>query len=184
MIFRSLFVIAAVAAVAGAGTYAWFTSQATITGSTFSTGTMNLKVDANSDPAGVNWVKSFAAPGGYLAKLYPGFSDNQIIDIYNQGDVDGVATIKFDVVDGTWSALGDNLNFTVYYDGTDTSTFGDAIASGSLAAWNHNTYTLGNLDKGKIGQVKIVWSVPTSAGNDIQGKSVAVDTTFGLEQAQ
>jgi len=53
-----------------------------------------------------------------------------------------------------------------------------------LSAWNHNTYNLGALPAGQIASVKIVWEVPASAGNDIQGKSVTLNTTFGLEQVR
>jgi len=32
-------------------------------------------------------------------------------------------------------------------------------------------------------KVAILWQVPTSAGNDIQGDSVSFDITFRIEQA-
>lgn len=184
MIFRSLFVIAAVAAIAGGATFAYFSDTATLSNSTFSAGTLDIQID--KDPSSTNqvWSNGFNAPANYLSKLFPGFTDKQVIDIINVGSVNGNATIKLDVVDGTWSALGDNLKFTVYYDATNSGTFGNAIATGLLSAWNHNTYNLGALPAGQIASVKIVWEVPASAGNDIQGKSVTLNTTFGLEQVR
>jgi predicted ribosomally synthesized peptide with SipW-like signal peptide len=189
-IIKSLLVITAVAAVAGGATYAYFSSQATVLGSTFSAGTMDIKVDANPNPDFQQWESSFTVPSDYFVKnLYPGYPAKgehnwQVLDIKNDSTVDGNATIKFDVTSWSTSAMGDDLNFTVYYDG-ENNGFGDnptAIASGSLAEWNHNVYSLGVLSANKIASVKIVWSVPASAGNEIQGASVILDTTFGLDQ--
>lgn len=191
-IFLSLAVIGlTIAGVAGA-TVAYYNSSASVLGSTFSAGAMNLKIDANPSPSFYNWQSTFPAPAGFpvgSTNLMPGSHGEQIIDIKNEGLVPGYATIKFDAT--LWSALGDNLNITVYYDGDHNGTFdASPIASGTLAAWNHNTYTLGAMTgvtddpayPGYLASVKIEWSVPTSAGNDIQGKSVVIDTTFGLEQ--
>lgn len=191
-ILKSLVIVVAVAAVAGGATWSYFSDTAAITGNTFSTGTLDLVIDSNPSSSVYTWSDGFANPVDPFAKVQPGSTGSQILDIKNVGDVDGIATIKFDTT--TWSALGDNLYFTVSYDANHDGTFETAVASGSLAAWNHNTYTLGAITSsattdgtptaylGKIASVKIDWSVPTSAGNNIQGKSVKIDTVLGLEQ--
>jgi len=181
-IVKSLLIVVAVAAIAGGATWAYWTGSATLTGSTFSAGSLDLKIDSDSRSDFANFVDTFAAPSGYLDKLYPGATGSQIIDIKNVGTIDGSTTIKFDVVDGTWSRLGDYLNFTVSYDPNDNNNF-TVVTSGPLTAWNHNTYQLGQLLAGKIGQVKIDWSVSTAAGNDVQNTSIKIDTTFGINQA-
>ena len=51
------------------------------------------------------------------------------------------------------------------------------------AGKDQKTYTLGPIiGTDKIASVKIVWLVPASAGNDIQGDSVTIDTEFGVNQ--
>lgn len=181
-IFRSFFIIAAVAAIAGVGTYSWFTSQASITGSTFSTGTLDLKVDDNSLGSVQHWVKTFAAPHDYLTNLKPGDDGEQIIDIKNEGTIDGVnATIQLNAT--AWSALGDYLIFTISYKAEEAGTW-TPVTTGTLAQFQGNTYTLGDLAASKVGNVKIDWLVSTSAGNGVQGQSVIIDTVFGLEQVK
>jgi predicted ribosomally synthesized peptide with SipW-like signal peptide len=170
-----------------AATVAYFSDTAAITGNTFSSGTLDLKIDANPSGATYQWEDGFANSTPF-ANLFPGSHGEQIIDIKNVGTVAGSATIKFDAT--TWSALGDNLYFTVYYDGNHDGVFDSAIATGSLAAWNHNTYVLGPITgtpddgtgTGTLASVKIAWDVPTSAVNNIQGQSVTIDAVFGLEQ--
>jgi len=179
-----------VAGVAGA-TMAYYKSSASVLGSTFSADTMNLKIDSDPSSSVYSWSSGFPAPDGFpvgAKNIIPGSQGEQIIDLKNEGSVPGNATIQFDAT--AWSALGDNLNLAVYYDGNHDGTFETTVASGTLAAWNHNTYNLGGMtgatddvnNPGSLASVKIVWSVPASAGNNIQGTSVTVDTVFGLEQ--
>jgi predicted ribosomally synthesized peptide with SipW-like signal peptide len=171
-------------------TVAYFNDTAAITGSTFSAGTLNLKIDSDPNPSFYNWSDGFTNPYAYT-NLKPGSSGQQILDIKNWGTVGGYATIQLNAT--TWSALGDNLVFTISFDSDNDESAGWAtVASGTLAQFAGNTYTLGNFtgnanntDGGLTGQkasVKIEWSVPTSAGNNIQGQSVVIDTVFGLEQ--
>jgi predicted ribosomally synthesized peptide with SipW-like signal peptide len=203
-IMLSLAVIAIVAVGAIGATRAYFSSTATMSGNTFTAGTMALKIDQNVIGGTQNWVDSFNTQSttfrdqftqeqwtAFLNKsaldmsnLYPGITKEQIMDIKNVGTVNGVATIKFDTT--TWNALGDNLIFTVYYNSTSTSTdagsFGNAVVTGTLGELNNHVYTLGNIDASKQGSVKIVWTVPTSANDTIQGLTIGLNTTFGLTQ--
>jgi predicted ribosomally synthesized peptide with SipW-like signal peptide len=195
-IILSLAVIAVVAVVAVGATRAYFSDTVVASGNTFTSGTLSLKVD--NDPSGdvYNWVGSFSTPLNPFNSIKPGDKGEQIVDIKKVGSVDGNATIKFDVT-SPWNALPDNLNFVVTYDANHDGTFETPVASGPLTAWNHNTYILGPITSsettdgtsghtytGKIASVKIVWSVPTTAGNNIQGQSIILDTTFGLNQVQ
>lgn len=49
---------------------------------------------------------------------------------------------------------------------------------------------LGNNDQNggdvnhKLASVKIEWSIPGTAGNDIQGRNIEVDTIIGFDQDQ
>lgn len=204
-IVKSLAIIVGVVAIAGGATYAYLNDTAAINGSTFSAGTMDLRIDKNPASDIYAWSDGFTINSSYasylgttyenllqrfgLSNLKPGDTKHQVIDIINVGGIDGYATIKFDKI--TDSDLANNLNFTVYFKGDhDAADWGNSIASGPLSAWN-GTYTLGEITDqsadyggttGKVASVKIEWSVPTSAENNIMGDSVVVNTTFGLEQ--
>lgn len=203
-IFKSLAIITAVVAIAGGGTYALWSDSATITGSTFSAGTMNLMIDRNPIDTQYDWAEGFAitevaGASNMLKNLYPGYPANnernfQVIDII---DVDGTvpnstATIKFNRTSGT-DEMASSLKLRVYFD-AENNGFGDDLTPLYDAPLSHYTgvYTLGEIDNtvetlgnqtGKAASVKIEWYVPTSAGNEIQGDSVTVDTTFGLQQS-
>lgn len=209
-IFKSLAIITAVVAIAGGGTYALWTDSATITGSTFSTGTMNLKIDRNGDPYQYAWSDGFhindviglptGMPANLFKNLYPGYPANQehnwqVIDIM---DVDGTvpnseATIKFEQTSGS-AELANDLRIRVYFDANndgfkdaENTALYDAPLSGYTGVYSLGRITsnvinnLGGLN-GKPASVKIEWYVPASAGDNIQGKSVTVNTILGLQQ--
>lgn len=188
-IVLSLAVIAIVGVVAVGVTRAYFSDTAVVTGNSFTAGTMAIQIDSDPSSTTYAWSDGFTNPANPFANVVPGDTGEQIVDIRNLGNVDGVATIQFDTT--AWSALGDNLNFTVTYDGNHDGTFETAVASGPLTTWNHNVYTLGMItgpkdadsQSGRMASVKIEWSVPTTAGNNIQGQSITLNTTFGLTQA-
>jgi predicted ribosomally synthesized peptide with SipW-like signal peptide len=192
--------------VAGSATYAYFSSTATMSGNTFTAGTMALKIDDNIGGT-PNWVSGFDITSDQfkndnsanwhndqtawntflkafgLSDLYPGMPvRTQELDIKNDGTVDGFATIKIDAMAWSTSTMGDDLNFAVYYDASGAKNNYHLVDSGSLSAWNHNVHQLGSLNAGNIGNVVINWSVPASAGNEIQGATASVNTTFGLNQ--
>ena len=197
MIFRSLFVIAAVAAIAGAGTYSLWNSQASITGNTFSAGTMDIKIDSNLSSSGFTWVSTFENTLAKFSNLYPGFTSEPMdIDIRNIGTIDGKVTFDISRTAGV-NELSDNLRFNVYYDehlSQEAGTFGTPIIKGAtlsqILTWD--PILLGDLaaapdgsttpDGTKIATVRIVWYVPTSAGNNIQGDSVTLNMIVGLNQ--
>lgn len=188
-ILLSLSLIAVVAVVAVTATRAYFSDTVTVSGNTFTSGTLDLKVDSDPQGSVYAWQDSFTNTYNPFSNIKPGDTGEQIVDIKNVGSIDGNATIKFDVT-SAWNALPDNLYFKVYFDGNHDGIFDSTpIAEGYLTAWNHNTYNLGQMTgapesgtTGKVSSVKIVWSVPTSAGNNIQGTSIVLDTTFGLVQ--
>ncbi|HOX10516.1 MAG TPA: SipW-dependent-type signal peptide-containing protein [Candidatus Moranbacteria bacterium] len=195
MIFRSLFVIAAVAAVAGVGTYALWTSQASVTGNTFSTGTMNLYIDADQAGSGFDWqptVTGIALPD----YLYPGYRGEQILDLRNKGSVNGNVTFDINRT-SNYNELSSNLKFDVYYNthvaNASNVWGGRAIVGKTLSELITLAPTvLGNLPPtgegsfdattDTIGSVKVVWYVDTSAGNEIQGDQATFDVVFGLSQ--
>jgi len=204
MIFRSLFVIAAVAAIAGGATFAYYSDSDKITGNTFSAGGMDLKIDKHVDRNEFIWSNTFYS-GEKISGLYPGYPFNseknwQIIDIRNVGVVDGMVT--FDINRTTdFNELSSNLKFSVYYNEHNA----DSGLPHDSDGWSRKIYkksiselissdpiTLGRLtadgtdinDAKNIASVKIEWFVNPEAGNEIQGKSATLDVVFGLEQVR
>ncbi len=191
-ILKSLFIVAAVAAVAGGATYAWFSDAETITGSTFSSGSMALKIDKNPSSLEYDWSDGFAAPAGFPVggtNIKPGSTGEQILDIMNEGGIDGYATIDLNRT-SEWSDLAGKLNFRVYFDGNHDGIFEDTGLNGTVDQYTQ-AYNLGAITgtaedgaAGALASVKIVWSVPTSAGNEIQGDSITLNVVLGLNQVQ
>jgi predicted ribosomally synthesized peptide with SipW-like signal peptide len=192
-ILLSLGVIAIVAVGAIGATRAYFSDTATVSGSTITAGTLDLKVDSNLSGGTQEWSDGFSSPVTF-ANLAPGFSQSQTVDIQKQGSVDGQASIRFHLtankdktVSGDWSgSLAQNMRVKVSYAPNNTD-FGGVLYDYTLAEFHANTnqLLLGAITgSDKIASVKLEWYIPTSAGNDIQGDSLTVDTIFGLAQNQ
>lgn len=192
-IVKSLSIIMAVVAVVAGGTYAAYHKEASLTGATYSADSMDIKIDTDARPDTYEWGSTLAAPnlfGSPLGsnKVKPGSTGEQIVDILRQGEVDGNATIKFHVAQDT--PLYHNMDFVVKFDKNHDGSFETDVASGPLTSWNNNVYSMGKIEGnqadgisyGKIASVKIMWSVPATAGNEIMGESVVIDAIFGLDQ--
>jgi hypothetical protein len=207
-IIASLAIIAVVGVGVIGATRAYFSDSATISGTTFSAGTMNIQVD--KDPRGSaqvwsdgfdlssddykNWINTTIGTGAYdtlisqmaLTNLKPGDTKEQIIDIKNVGSLDGNATIDLNRT-SEWSNLAGKMTFKVTYDDDadgvfDDGTYGVTGLNGTVDQFVSIPYVLGSLASNGVASVKIVWSVPTDAENEIMGDSVTVNTVFGLEQ--
>ena len=182
-ILLSLAVIAIVAIGAIGATRAYFSDTAAISGNTFTAGTMNLKIDADPSSSVYQWEDGFAAPADMFTNLYPGYTSQQIIDIMSVGTVGGVATFDMNRT-SAWSDLAGVLNFHVYYDAEHDGSFIDTGLNGTVDAFN-GPYNLGAIASAdKMASIKIVWTIPTSAGNEIQADGVTFDATFGLDQVK
>lgn len=188
-ITKSLAIILAVVAIAGVGTYALYSDTETITGSTFSADPMYLKIDSDPSSSSYVWSDGFANTLNPFAKVKPGSTGEQIIDIENVGDIRGNATFDLQRT-SDWSNLADALNFHIYFDGNHDGNFDDTGLNGTVDQFA-GPYTLGEIignsadtdvPDGKVASVKIKWSVPSSAGNEIMGDSVVINTVFGLNQ--
>lgn len=194
-IIKSLLVVVAVAAVAGGATYAYFSDSVTVSGNTISAGTLDLRVDSNPLDTAYTWSNDFPSPLPAFSNLKPGDNlGHQIIDIKNMGNITGDASIRLQRTSSPDNELPANINVAISFDGDHDGTFGeeagDKSYSFTLADFyaNPNQLTLGRItgtsddSVGNIASVKIEWSVPASAGNDIQGDSTTMNAIFGLEQ--
>ena len=185
-IILSLSLIAVVGVVAFGATRAYFSSTASITGNTFSAGSLDLKVDQNPSSGTQDWVSSFDS-GATFTDLYPGAVDHYpgAVDVKNVGTVDGTLNIKIHRT-SAWSDLVNNLKFRIYYtnDAGVTNVYDSSLLKVNklLSDADNIVYTLGSLPADTVGHVGVEWAVPTSAGNEIQGDSVTISVTFGLDQ--
>jgi predicted ribosomally synthesized peptide with SipW-like signal peptide len=207
-IFKSLAIITAVVAIAGGGTYALWYDTATLSGVTYSSDSLDLKIDSNSLSGEQTFVDNFSAPGTF-ANLKPGDKDNQIIDIQKIGGVAGYASIKFVLKsndenslispetlmgdtytpDSIWDGeLAQNIKIKISYDpDNDEGVSYTQIGSEHTLAELHS---LGDIKLGKItstsgiASVKIEWEIPSDANNKIMTDSAMFDVVFGLSDQE
>lgn len=186
-----------VAALAGAGTFAYFSDTETSTGNSFTAGILDLKVDGEDDPNVSTYLE--------VGNVAPGDSDEVTINLANAGTIDGTATIHIiGVADDDVSSnepelaagdlpddpentedgeLCDNLYLVITADLDGDGAFETAVAEGYRSAIECETFTIGALDGGGTIAVKIAWSVDDEVGNIIQSDECVFDIEFGLNQA-
>lgn len=205
-IVKSLAIIVAVVAVAGGATYAWQQQTETISGITYSSGSQDLKIDSNKSSTAQTWSDSFDTGVEFdKTGLKPGDNGEQIIDIKNIGDNNGTASIRLDLTanaentilnpettagddTGADGELDENMRVKISYQAYNTGNFVQ-LYDYTLAQYeaNHNLLTLGAIGHGTdsdlngIASVKLEWSVPTSASNQIMTDSIEINVIFGLE---
>lgn len=166
-ILISILAIALVAAFVGVGVYAEFTDTETSTTNSFTAGTLNLTVDDLEGASVPVYITE--------TELKPGDNNSAApvsISLDNIGSIAGNLTIK---CDATGSAeLAGEIDVTID-DGTVSvtkklSAWASAEAFGAISAKGTKTVTM-------------VWSLPGSAGDNIQGDGVTFSIEFKLVQA-
>ena len=208
-IIKSLAIIAFVAAVAIGGTYAWLQQTETISSITYSTASLDLKIDSYPDPAKKSWVDSFDTQGAFnKTGLKPGLSGEQIIDIQSLGDIGTKASIRLSLTsnaengvigpetaagdtpdNGQWDGeLAQNIRVKISYDGNNDGGFDSPAYDYTLAEYhaNPNQLLLGEVTgpdttTSRIASVKLEWSIPADADNKIMTDSAGINVIFGLE---
>jgi predicted ribosomally synthesized peptide with SipW-like signal peptide len=186
-IIASLATMLVVGAAAVGGTLAYFSDTATISGNTFTAGTMAIQIDSDSSSGSYNWSDGFNNPNNPFANVKPGDSGHQVLDIKSAGTVGGVASIRFQRTSTPNNELPANMNIVVTFDGDHNGNFDSTGLSYTLAEFyaNPNQLPLGAITSSDgIASVRIDWSVPSTAGNDIQGDSTTMNVIFGLDQVQ
>lgn len=186
--------------IIGGGTFAYFSDTETSVSNTLTAGTLDLNINGG-DIAVTTLSVSDVAPGD-------SGSDNSTLA--NIGSLLGELDISTTEVTNTPGAggteyeggsgeLGANAELAMYID-VDQS--GDWSAGDIGLKTDNTTYThptaldyaifdnyaslswdaTENLSASASDDFRMLWQVPTGAGNDIQGDSVSVNITFVLEQ--
>jgi spore coat-associated protein N len=185
----------------GGGTWAYFSDTETSANNTLAAGTLDLNIDGGNT-AVTTFSVSNKAPGdsgsgsNVLANVgsLPGELDIAFSEVTNtagsggtefeggSGELGGAALLAVFVdvdSDGTWSSgdIGLKADGTKY--NHPTALDYASVDSYSEATWdNVETMAVSASDK-----IMVMWQIPTTAGNEIQGDSLSVDITFTLEQA-
>lgn len=119
---RACLSLGVVAALATTGTFAYWTGSATVTGTTFQTGTLDLQV--NNTEALTNTSGTLSIPTG----MAPGNSSAQVLTLKNNGSV----PLK-------WTLSGVVTNAAFNGELTVTVTTGSVVGSGSTATCSGTT---------------------------------------------
>ena len=189
-----------VIALVGAGTWAYFSDTESSTNNSLTAGTLDLTVDGGNTA-----VTTFSVTG-----KAPGDSGSGSTTLANAGNLSGELDVTFSAITNTGGSSGEfgdsngNLGavaqIAVYVDvdSSDTWTSGDIGLKSDGTTYNHPTaldyavidnYGSDNFDAVETiaasasDNFVVMWQVPTSAGNNIQGDSVSFNVTFTLEQA-
>jgi len=189
-----------VIAFVGAGTWAYFSDTEGSTNNSLTAGTLDLTADGGDTP-----VTTFAVTG-----KAPGDSGSGSTTLANAGNLNGELDITFSAITntgGTGGEFGDSngnlgavAEIAVYIDvdSSGTWTTGDIGLKSDGTTYNNPTAldyaVIDNYGSDTFDAVEtmatsasddfiILWRIPTSAGNNIQGDSVSFDVTFTLEQA-
>ena len=189
-----------VIALVGAGTWAYFSDTETSANNSLTAGTLDLNVDGG-DAA----VTTFSVTG-----KAPGDSGSGSTTLASAGNLSGELDVAFSAITNTGGTSGEfgdstgNLGgvaqIAVYIDvdSSGTWTSGDIGLKSNGTTYNHPTAldyaVIDNYGSDSFDAVEtmaasasddfiILWQIPTSAGNNIQGDSVSFDVTFTLEQA-
>lgn len=146
MIFRSLFVIAAVAAIAGGATFAYFSDVDTVNNNTFSAGTLKISLknpNGNLPFAITNWA--------------PGKTSELRLDVKNDGSLNAIVK---GAVSGKWDGLNHDKYVEIeklkYWDGEDWKTVETEYLPVSA---------------GQTLKIKASVKFSENAGNEYQGKT-------------
>jgi len=198
-ILVSVLVIGVAAAMAGAGTIAYFNDTETSQGNTFTAGTLDLKVDDNDDPYVAHCELTNLKPGD--STIGPGaWAPGALYwTVKNVGSLSGELTVTITnvvnyekgqnepeaLVDSTSGEnegeLGGKLRIQVWRDGIWTYEIGNInAANGAEIIPGFKPSVI--LNPGEETILQISWCVYSDAGNEIQSDSVEFDVVFHLDQ--
>jgi predicted ribosomally synthesized peptide with SipW-like signal peptide len=172
-ILKSLVVVIAMAAMVAGATSSVFTSSASVTGNTFATGTLEIRIDGQA-----------SIPGFTVANAVPGTCQTGQFTLENYGPpyFGGPSTVPAKTL--TMSAVKTGGDLNLYNALTIHMT---KSAGSSEDIWNSDLYSLTNRDAlmswyhpggliaGSSETINYEVCLPLSAGNSLQGLSTTFD---------
>jgi spore coat-associated protein N len=192
-----------VMAMVSGGTWAYFSDTESSTNNSLTAGTLDLNIDGGN-VAVTTFTTSAVAPGD-------NGSGSSTLSNAGGSSITGELDITFSAITNTPGAgggeyeggsgeLGANAEIAVYLDVDQSADWsaGDIGLKSDGTTYNHPTAldyaTIDSYDSDSWDAVEtmapsaaddfiVLWRVPTTAGNDIQGDGASFDVTFVLEQA-
>ena len=192
-IAKSLAMIALVAALAVGATGAYFTDSETISGNTFTAGTLDLQINA---PTSAVWTMSNMSPGdsttGTLSMTNVGTLKGNLTAsiVFNDADLDSANHLP--LPDMTALDVAKQLEATVvsWTDNDGTMDLWPHITNVNGNGWKDlddvrqaltTTGILGTLVPGETGALTMTLQFRFDAGNDFQGDGVEAVITVNLQ---
>lgn len=180
-IFPSFLIIALIICSVTSLAYTLFSSQANVSGLTFSTGNADLQISSDS----LNWGNTLTLAPSYT-NMMPGFSNSQVFFLKNNSLSNINLKIFNKLIDnnGTanslaWSIIGDKIN--VAFQKYNGSAWVD-INSNSLAQWKENAFDIDNLSVGATQKYQMTVTL-VGIGNTDAGQTIS-DLSFQLTGTQ
>jgi len=197
-ILFSIMTIALVGTLIGGGIYAYFSDVETSTGNTFTAGTLDLNLDDGNTNV-VKFTLDNVKPGDTGGGTWktsnvgtiPGYLDLESISV---SEAIGTTTDPEEADEPSHAdtaQLGNYLMVHLFvdddhsgsWDSGEADIFGTNVSPAAINTIDTNyDLSLSMAASAGIEYVTLVWSVPTSTDNRIQGDSVTLDITFELQQ--
>jgi predicted ribosomally synthesized peptide with SipW-like signal peptide len=186
-ILVSMMVIGLVAALAGAGLYAYFNDTETSSGNTFTAGTLDLEVNGGGSVLPIS-----------VSNMKPGDADEVTIKVDNTGSIAGYLCMWIkDVTNSPGTTpepeptpdngeLGASIQITIWLDdGDNIWEEGEKVYIGP--AWLNDLNNIKVVKNELLGAVStayigFAWKIPTTVGNEIMDDSVTFTIEFALTQ--
>lgn len=157
----SLVLISLMAFGIGAGSFAWFTSQATSTDNVFTAGTLEIEGPGTITSEMLN-----------VSNIYPSWQESKAVKIKNIGSLDFKCRMSVKPLTGN-----------KLYDGPTPLQV--SVNGGAYKDIDELGYVgLGQLGAGKEGSCTIVFRLPEAADNEYQGASATFEFVFDATQTE
>jgi spore coat-associated protein N len=196
-----MFLTTVLLVIVGGGTWAWFSDTETSANNSLTAGTLDLNVDGGNIE-----VNTFS-----VSNVAPGDSGSGNTTLSNVGSLDGELDVYVHYVYSTGgsggtefedsvSHMGDNAEMALYLDVDQSGTYtgGDiglkydgttynhpaALDYASMKSYSQVTWDAVETLAASAGDDFIIlWEIPTTTDNEIQGDTLHFKITFTLEQA-
>jgi predicted ribosomally synthesized peptide with SipW-like signal peptide len=147
-----------------AGTFSYFSDSQTTAagGATTGTLTLNLGVNQNGTAGAIN-----------ATNIAPGWTQTESFTVTNTGSLDGEAWISLKEAGKSSKALENAMNI---------DAMGRSVPVSTAVGMSRNGIDMGKLAAGKSKTYTITFVLPSTAGNDVQGQSLALQIQTDLEQ--
>lgn len=143
-ILLSLLVVILIIGSVSVSAYALFSSTATVSGLTFSTGNANLEISNDN----LSWSDTLSFPSVYT-NMSPNFSNSQVFYLKNTSLSNIALVVSAKIIDNSpldnasaWNVIGDKI--VISFQKTNGTVWTN-IASGTLQQWKDTGFELNSL---------------------------------------